>query len=62
MDVSKRPNHIPPVQSGLDLRILTDVKWIVEINEFVTERLAKNDPSQGDNCPANNEADPTGRY
>ena len=62
MDVSERPNHILPSQSRLDLRILTDVKRIVEINKTVLRGFAEDDPNQGDNYAANNEADPTGRY
>jgi len=44
MNVSKRPENILPIQPCLDLRILTDVNGIVEIDEVVPQSLRKDDP------------------
>src|SRR5437660_5408347 len=56
MNTSKRAENILPVHPLLDLRILTHVNWIVEIDEVMPQRLRKDDPSDCDQPSGNRES------
>jgi hypothetical protein len=56
VNVRERPNNILQVQPRLNLRVLTDVRRIVEINEIVPERLAKDRPRDRDQRGADRES------
>ena len=48
MDVGKGPSNPVPAQAGADLVIFADVSRIIEIDEFVAERLTENRPRNRD--------------
>ena len=48
MDVGERPSNALPAQSGTNVVIFADVNRVVEVDEFMAKRLAKNRPGNRD--------------
>jgi hypothetical protein len=48
MDVGERPSNALPAQSGTNVVIFADVNRVVEVDEFMADRLAENRPRNRD--------------